>query len=189
MLSGCAAAATPAPQPTPAPEAAKQEVVQSNREKEMVLLFQSLIKMDKRDQLTISSKQAESLLPLIKRNSSEGELGLADQKIITDLLTGAQKQYVDDFLEETRLRKEQFKQIKEQTGITDEERERMIREFLTKRAQERDGQLPPPRRNPAEGPSPGQPGSQGGQGGQGGKNIEQQLIDLLEAKLRKEPGK
>ncbi|TDF99536.1 hypothetical protein [Paenibacillus piri] len=193
LINGCAASATQKPLPvqpvSPASVVERQDDFQSSREKDMVLLFQSLLQMNKRENLKISAAQAESLLPLIKRNSSVGELETSDQKVITALLTEDQKRYVDEFLEETRLRKEQFKELKEQQGISEEERERMIREFLSKRAQERDGQ-PPPHHNREDGGAPALPGAGAGPvpAGPGGKNIEQQLIDLLEAKLRSRGG-
>ncbi|NOU97002.1 hypothetical protein GC093_27805 [Paenibacillus sp. LMG 31456] len=183
-MNGCAASATPVPPSASSSQVVhvkdRQDDIQNSREREMVLLFQSLLQMSKRDNLNISTTQAESLLPLIKRNSKDGELGLWDHDKIMALLRDEQKQYVKDFLEETHIRKEHYKVLKEQPGISEEERYNMINEFISKRAQERDGELPPPRRNSDEDtPS-------GGGNGPGGKNIEQQLIDMLEAKLRKE---
>jgi hypothetical protein len=187
MLSGCAASATAVPPAAPpaqtVPEREKQEEIQNIREREMVLLFQSLLQMSKREQLAFTEKQAESLLPLIKRNSSEGELRAADQDAITVLLTPDQKKYVNDFLEETRIRKEHFKVLKEQQGISDDERDQMIREFVAKRALERDGQTPPSRRNAEEEIPPGSGTASGS------KNIEQQLIDVLESSLNKKQSK
>ncbi|MCR8631945.1 hypothetical protein [Paenibacillus radicis (ex Xue et al. 2023)] len=183
-MSGCAASATPVPSvaspANTAPTKERLDDIQNSREREMVLLFQSLLQMSKRDYLSINTKQAEKLLPLVKSNSNDGELGLWDHDKIMAILTDEQKHYVNDFLEETNIRKDHYRELKEQPGISEEERYNMISEFISKRAQERDGQTPPPRHNPDE-DTPAGVGR-----GSGGKNIEQQLIDMLEAKLRKE---
>jgi hypothetical protein len=182
LLTGCA---VPAPVNPPAapPGAAQQEDIQNNLERQMVLLFQSLVQMDRRERLSISSKQAEVMLPMVMRNSDVGGLTQADQNQMIDMLSPEQKVFVNEFQERAKSKLQAMKEIKEKaTTLSDEEREKMIHDFENRRRQEReaDRQTGTPERIQDSGSPGAAPGSMGS-----GKNVEQQLIDILQARLNK----
>ncbi|SFL85051.1 hypothetical protein SAMN03159341_110234 [Paenibacillus sp. 1_12] len=188
LLNGCI---NPAPVSLTIPEAVIQrDEIQNTFERQMVILFQSLIQMDRRENLGLSIKQAKELLPMVVRNSQVGELELADQQLIIGQLTAGQKEFVNEFQERLRIKEQNMREFKKKDPSSIEEREAMIHEFEARRQLERDAEFG--RKSPAQaaeegthGNPPHPPPASGGFGN--GKNVEQQLIDLLQAKIRKEP--
>ncbi|MCU6798104.1 hypothetical protein OB236_38855 [Paenibacillus sp. WQ 127069] len=186
LLNGCI---HPAPVSLQLPEAVVQrDEIQNTFERQMVILFQSLIQMDRRENLGLSIKQAKELLPMVERNSRVGELEQADQLLIIGLLSTEQKGFVNEFQERIRSKEQNMKEFKKKDPSSVEEREAMIHEFEVRR-RERDAEFDkkplPPSEEGTRDNTPHPPSSSGGLGS--GKNVEQQLIDLLQAKIKKEP--
>jgi septal ring factor EnvC (AmiA/AmiB activator) len=178
-LNGCAA---PAPVISPAPVAAVQrDEIQNSLERQMVILFQSLLQMDRRDNLKLSTQQAEAMLPLVERNTRVGELEQADKQLIINLLSAEQKDFTNEFQDRIRAKEQALKEYKKKESSSVEERETMIHEFEARR-RDRDAER---QTAPTEsGSNEGNPGSPPGGGSGSGKNVEQQLIDLLGSKLK-----
>jgi hypothetical protein len=151
----------------------------------MVILFQGLLQMDRRENLALSTKQAVEMLPLVVVNTGKGQLKQTDQSLIINLLTPEQKEFFDDFQERLRAKEQDIKEFKKKAPLSVEEREAMIHEFeLRRREKDAERHAQGEGRNPIEmypGPPPPPPG--GGFGNP--KNVEQQLIESLEAKIRK----
>ncbi|MEK3723562.1 hypothetical protein [Paenibacillus sp. FSL H8-0034] len=183
LLNGCI---HPAPVSLQLPEAVVQrDEIQNAFERQMVILFQSLIQMDRRENLGLSIKQAKELLPMVERNSRVGELEQADQLLIIGLLSAEQKGFVNEFQERIRIKEQNMKEFKKKDPSSVEEREAMIHEFeVRRRDAEFDKKPLPPSEEGTRENTPHSPSSSGGLGS--GKNVEQQLIDLLQAKIRKE---
>ncbi|PZE21867.1 hypothetical protein [Paenibacillus xerothermodurans] len=179
-LSGCGHPKSIA-EPAKAAETAKDEV-QSVSEREMVILFQILIRMDKHNHLTLTAVQAEQLLPLIQRNSREGEMTPLHEQEILSLLDTRQKQFVLDWQNRAHRRIEAFEEFKGRQDITPEQRDAMISEFRSRRSQERAGhftpQLSPSHREDHDALD------NGAVPARGGVNLERELMALLEGKLR-----
>ncbi|MCS7464435.1 hypothetical protein N0M98_30510 [Paenibacillus doosanensis] len=177
MLSGCEPDHSAADARSLAP-VQKEEDVQSDMERDMVLLFQSLVQMDKQAQLTINRKQAEQMLPVVQRNTRTGELTQADRQDIIDLLTNEQRRFVSDYRERAHARMKAARDSKPFDGLSQEEREKMVQEFQKRRRQEREeeGQAAEPvPQAQADTPVTGDQRRTG--------NVEQRLIRLLEGKL------
>ncbi|NHN30789.1 hypothetical protein [Paenibacillus agricola] len=187
-LNGCV---DPAPLIAPVPAAAatmESDEIQNNLEKQMVILFQGLLQMDRRENLGLSTKQAMEMLPLVEINTGIGELKQADQQLIMHLLTAEQKEFFDDFQERLRAKEQAMMEFKKKASLSIEEREAMIHEFESRRREKDAERLaasgegnPPSPTDMSLGPPPPPPG--GGFGNP--KNVEQQLIELLEAKIKK----
>ncbi|MDB5054966.1 MAG: hypothetical protein JWM44_3016 [Bacilli bacterium] len=136
---------------------ASTNVIQNKQERELVLMFRSLLQMDKKSELHFSKAQAENLLPLIRQSTSDGEMSDENLKMIIDLLTKEQKLFYDDL----NMRFQKFSGNLSPSGgkkteLTDEQRQKIMQD------------RPPPAK--------AFDGSD--------KSIEQQLIDLLESKTK-----
>lgn len=67
-------------------------------QRQLTIVFQSLIAMDKADGLSITKDEASQLLPIVQASISAGKLSSDDQSKIEGKLTPEQKKFVDDFL-------------------------------------------------------------------------------------------
>ncbi|WP_165452278.1 hypothetical protein [Paenibacillus thalictri] len=173
LLTGCVQHGTVTGPAAPETEAADMQTL---TEKQLVFLFQTLMQMDKRDGLAITRSQAQQLLPIIRKNSTEGELTSADQKKIMDLLSPAQKQAYDDYQERMRKRIQSLDKDKSRLDeLSESDRDRIINEFKQRRTDKENELSEPPM------PPPRKPGFDE----LSGKNVEQQLIELLEARAAK----
>jgi hypothetical protein len=184
LLGGCSqlrtaldSSAVTASPPTEMVQAAKDVNpsvdVQNQTEKQLVMIFHGLLRMDRQTGLAITKKQAGAMLPYVRKSIDEGSLNESDQKQVMNVLTAEQKSFLE----------EQFKQIKthtqQGTGLSSdelsaEEREKKIDEFKKRRIaehQETEG-------NSAQAGG----GSSAPDGKSTGKSVEQQLIELLESK-------
>jgi hypothetical protein len=148
--------------------AASQDLLQTD-ERRLVLMFQFLQQMDKKEGLAITAQQAEKLLPMVKGCSSKGHMLTGDQKNILELLYPAQRQWYDELQEKHRSKIEALKKL------SPEEREQMIKEYEMKRKQESE-------QPEASVPESEQTSGVSAYGGFNTKNIEQQLIELLESR-------
>jgi hypothetical protein len=151
-------------------ESASQPVVQNRKERQLVLLFQALLQMDRKEGLSISKEQAAALLPLIRISRDQGNLTADQQKQALEFLNIDQQAFYNDLA---------IKMNDSMNGgasrnfhhLTQEERDKLIEQFKASRDQ------PPP--------NTGSSGEGEGPSGQGlGKSMEQQLIDLLESKAK-----
>jgi hypothetical protein len=144
--------------------------VQNRKERQLVLLFQALLQMDRKEGLSISKEQAAALLPLIRNSRDQGNLTANQLKQALEHLNVDQQTFYNDFAKKMQARLNGVANINID-HLTQEERDKLIEQFKEKRNLE-----PPntPNRSEGEGPS-----------GQGlGKSMEQQLIELLEAKAK-----
>lgn len=187
VLSGCnASSATPQPLVS---SQVKQEEIMSAQERDMVILFQSLVEMDREDGLRFSKQQAKELLPLVSRNSTDGELSYADQQHIIALLSTNQKAYVDHFQEHLLTRQLEKKPLED---LTPEQREQIIREFQNRREENEREHRNDPVLYEAAVDEMSVSYSESLMPGSDMKvpdNVEQQLMGLLNDRLHNESGK
>ncbi|SEB60309.1 hypothetical protein [Paenibacillus sp. GP183] len=156
--------------PEPVSTDGSQPVVQNRKEREMVLLFQALLQMDRKEGLSISNEQAAALLPLIRNSRDQGNLTADQQKQALEFLNVDQQAFYNDLA--IKMKDSMNRGAgKNFDHLTQEERDKLIEQFKNRRNH------PPPAassRGEGEGPS-----------GQGfGKSMEQQLVDLLESKVK-----
>ncbi|WP_079909060.1 hypothetical protein [Paenibacillus sp. 32352] len=161
----------------------KQEDVQSDKEREMVILFQGLVQMDKQDHLAINRKQAEELLPAVRRNSSMGELSMAEQQIIVGILTVEQRRFVTDYQNSVHDHIQAMKDRKDMDELNKEERERMVQEFQLRRQEQGHQEHNAQESSNADSDAPLPPSDPARKSS---NNVEQRLIRLLENKLEEE---
>jgi hypothetical protein len=179
LLTGCASSNAIKPAVQQAVAVSSQEsaaietsqpVVQNRKERQLVLLFQALLQMDRKEGLSISKEQAAALLPLIRNSRDQGNLTADQQKQALELLNVDQQAFYNDLA---------IKMKDNMNGgasrnfdhLTPEESDRLIEQFKERRNH-------PPPNTGSRGEGEGQP-SQGL-----GKSMEQQLIDLLESKVK-----
>lgn len=143
--------------------------LQNAEERRLVQIFQFLLQMDKKEGLAITAQQAEQLLPLVRTCSNQGEMLVNDQNRVLELLNPAQKMWYQELQEKHRSRLEAFR------ALSEAERERMIQEYENKRKRE----LEQPKESA---PDSEQTSVVSAYEGFTTKNIEQQLIELLEAR-------
>jgi hypothetical protein len=175
--------------------------VQSRKDKQLFVVFQALLQMDKKDGLAITQEQAKSLLPIVKNSKDKGELSADDQQKIEGLLTAEQKQFLTDFMDKVKNNRNNAK------NLSPAERDKMANDFKNQRKQTGDanggthnGDNNVNNSDEVNGTDNGTKADDNGNAetnsGQRngpspskdsaglGKNVEQQLIDLLEAKQK-----
>jgi hypothetical protein len=147
-----------------------QPDVQNRKERQLVLLFQALLQMDRKEGLSISKEQAAALLPLIRNSRDQGNLTTEQQQQALALLNVDQQAFYNDLA---------IKMNDSMNGgasrnfhhLTQEERDKLIEQFKASRDHQP--------------PNTGSSGEGQGPSGQGlGESMEQQLIDLLESKAK-----
>jgi hypothetical protein len=148
-----------------------QPLVQNRKERQLVLLFQALLQMDRRSGLSLSKEQAAALLPLIRSSRDQGDLTADQQKQALELLNVDQQVFYNDLAIKMRDRTNGGSS-KNLDHLTQEERDKLIQQFQERR----DHQPPASANTDSKGEAEGPPGKGFG------KSMEQQLIDLLEAK-------
>jgi hypothetical protein len=183
-INGCA---DPAPlissAPAVAASAEEDDEIQNNLERQMVILFQGLLQMDRRENLALSRNQAIAMLPMVEVNTGNGELKQTDQLLIINLLSDGQKEFLDDFQERQKAKEQAMKEFKKRAPLSLEEREAMIHEFELKRRQKDEERMASGEERNSDDTNPGPPPAGSGFGNP--KNVEQQLIELLESKIKK----
>ncbi|TVY01009.1 hypothetical protein [Paenibacillus cremeus] len=180
LVSGCGVSeqwTSTEQQPSVAKAAPAEHDVLSLNERQMVLLFKALIQIDRKEGLAFTRSQAEALLPIIRKNSTNGELTQTDQSNILAMLNSGQKRFYDEMQERLRTRMENAGVDPSSKSFSSEDRDRMIKEFERER-KELGKQASPPRSPTGDGDLTDKSTMQGG-----GKNVEQQLIELLEARV------
>ncbi|MCD1257329.1 hypothetical protein B5M42_000580 [Paenibacillus athensensis] len=167
LLGGCGAAgvAHHAASADSVPADAPAEV-QSSSERQLVMLFQALLKLDRQPGLAIGKEQAEALLPLIRQTEEAGGVGDAEQGRVVALLSPKQRAYCDQLLQGMQARMS-GDHARFAAGPSPQERDKLIEDF--KNRKQTSGQASADGARPPVGM---------------GKSVEQQLIELLESKVK-----
>lgn len=203
------------------PSAAPTEI-QSLKERQLVVLFGTLLQMDRVANLSITGPQASGMLPIVRNSVAAGEMGAAEAKKLQALLTPEQQRFYNEASAKFEARRREYAGGGDYPPrLSDEDRKRMMDEVRERRQQRgendpgpaegdaeggaaqspvpADGSSSGPERSPPAGgsgdsvnaqqggfargrglhPSPGNPGI-----GEMDKNIEQQLLELLESKSK-----
>jgi hypothetical protein len=149
------------------------EFLQSQPERQLFIVFFALLQMDKRPELVIKDNQAETLLPVVKEAMSSGELSQAMRKILESTLNVEQQIFFEEIQTQMRNRV-----LNRKPGpppgstMTEEERNVLMADLKQRRLAESHSDDPkdssfdptPPTELPMD------------------KNVEQQLVELLESK-------
>ncbi|KRF10769.1 hypothetical protein [Paenibacillus sp. Soil787] len=143
LLSGCSghmplldrnsALALPSPSSGKTPqEEPLADDVQNLREMQLVMLFQGLIRMDRLDSLTITAKQAEAILPFVRKSMDKGSITESEQKQVINGLTLPQRTFLD---EHSKQMKQRVAERMDNLGdeVSSEEREKRVNAFIQKR--------------------------------------------------------
>jgi hypothetical protein len=100
LLSGCGDKFRAEPVSTPAAVSGTMSEVtgtsperelQNQKERQMVLLFRGILTLDLNPETVILSSQAAGMLPLVKKGVEEGRLNESDLRVIIGMLTPGQK--------------------------------------------------------------------------------------------------
>ncbi|KIL39492.1 hypothetical protein SD70_19615 [Gordoniibacillus kamchatkensis] len=158
------------------PSAASGEDLQSRKAKELVLLFVALLQMDKKPELALTEAEAAAIVPIVKAGKEKGELSAEERQKIVASLTAEQARFISDFRERAQAERKKLHKL------TPEERAAMIEQFKKQRQQEESGMAPRDDGPDATAKSPADAPRGGVDGRSGERNLEQQLLDLLEAK-------
>jgi hypothetical protein len=150
-----------------------QPVVQNRKERQLVLLFQALLQMDRKESLSISKEQAAALLPLIRSSRDQGDLTTDQQKQALELLNVDQQAFYNDLAIKMKDRMNGGAS-RNFDHLTQGERDKLIEQF--KESQNR--------QPPGSGNMASRSDDEGLPGQELGKSMEQQLIDLLESKAK-----
>ncbi|MDQ0875325.1 hypothetical protein QFZ77_003984 [Paenibacillus sp. V4I3] len=137
LLDSTSALASPTPSSGTTPqEEPPAEDVQNLREMQLVMLFQGLIRMDRLDSLTITTKQAEAILPFVRKSMDEGSITESEQKQVINGLTLPQRTFLD---EQSKQMKKRIAARMDNLGeeLSSEEREKRVNAFIQKRKAER----------------------------------------------------
>jgi hypothetical protein len=94
VLSGCGVRSN-------ANASLKNEIL-SPKEKDLVMLFKSLLQMDYQPALLISKNQAVEMLPLVNQSAEDGGVIPETEKKILALLTLEQRNYLNDQASRTK---------------------------------------------------------------------------------------
>lgn len=177
----------------------------NEKERQMMLTFQSLLMMDKADGLAITKEEATPMLTVVQDSITKGELTSDAQAKLTEKLTADQKKYLDDAAAKMKERMDNMKQNGGNGGG-----QRQGQHQGQGQAQGDANASKPNASTDAnagsgangqqaqagQGQGQGQKGTAdaNGQGGQdrgprgggfgGGKNAGQQLVELLQSKLK-----
>ncbi|MBP1995501.1 hypothetical protein [Paenibacillus eucommiae] len=186
LLSGCASQAsdstgsapTAQPDESPGMESEMQNrrpELQNGQERQMVMLFQAILQMDKQEGLSIDKTQAEQMLPLIRKSKEEGQMTAENETQVMALFTPGQTEFYTKLEEDMKSRRNDVSRRNSQ-DLTPEEREKMIEEFKAERGGSPEGE-PLGKKDFGQGNGPANARGTG-------QSMEQQVIDLLEAKLK-----
>lgn len=162
--------------------ASSAEPLQSTSERQLVIVFISLLEMDKRVELQISRQQAERILPVVNATIAHGELSQADRKLLLAALDARQQSYYEDVSARMKRRAAAMSRSPGPPPgppLTEEQRAAIARELEERRSQEvhgnGDGAGQEPRPTRFGEPPPWDLDRD--------KNVEQQLVELLRSKL------
>ena len=78
--------------------------VQNVRERQLVMLFQGLIVMDRQPLLALTAEQAHAILPIVRKSEEEGSIEESERIAVIYILTKDQKAYLDEQSKQLKLR-------------------------------------------------------------------------------------
>jgi hypothetical protein len=150
------------------------ELLQRQPERQLFIVFFALLQMEKRTELNMISKQAEQLLPVVQEAIALGELSMEKRKMLVSVLNAKQQQFFEELSTQMHNR-----ELNRKPGpppgpiMTDEERQALAKDIENRRLNESASisSLPP---RFGDTPPVDYPMD---------KNVEQQLVELLESKL------
>lgn len=163
---------------TPTSEIVAQELptaedVQNQRERQLVMLFQGLIVMDRQPLLALTSEQSHAILPIVRKSEEEGSIDESERKAVIQVLTNEQKAYLEEQSKQVKLRMaERMYQHREELSAA--ERERYVNAFEKRRKFDRQVEAGVSAYANSDPSSPDLRGL--------GISVEQQLIELLVSK-------
>lgn len=183
LLSGCTglisiddsrASAPPSPTSVLAPQdVTPAEDVQNLSEMQLVLLFQGLIRMDRQSALAITAKQAQAILPVVRKSMDKGSISDFERKQVITGLTQEQRTFLDEQSKQMKKRiAERMDNLSDE--VSSEEREKRVDAFIQKRKAERQLEAGMSDRTNGEN-QPLDPKNMG-------VSVERQLVELLVSK-------
>lgn len=133
--SRAAVASSPTTEPTPFAESSMDDV-QNLKEMQLVMLFQELLRMDRHAHLTITSKQAEAMLPLVRKSIEEGSMNESERE---QVLGGLKPEQITFLEEQSKLEKSRLTGRLDNKGdeLSPEDREKRVEAFKQKRKTDR----------------------------------------------------
>lgn len=147
--------------------------VQNVRERQLVMLFQGLIVMDRQPLLALTAEQAHAILPIVRKSEEEGSIEESERIAVIYILTKDQKAYLDEQSKQLKLRMaERMGRHKETLSAA--ERERYVNAFESRRKFEQQAEAGVTEQVYSNAPSPDSRGL--------GFSVERQLIELLVSK-------
>jgi hypothetical protein len=149
------------------------EDVQNQRERQLVMLFQGLIVMDRQPLLALSAEQSHAILPIVRKSEEEGSIDESERKAIIQVLTNEQMAYLDEQSKQLKLRIAQ-RMSNHSEELTAAERERFVNAFEKRRKFEQQAEAGVSEHINNEIPIPDSRGL--------GLSVEKQLIELLVSK-------
>ncbi|MBP1961845.1 hypothetical protein [Paenibacillus aceris] len=154
-------------------EESPTEDVQNLKEMQLVMLFQELLQMDRHANLLITAKQAQALLPLVRKSIDEGSMNESERKQVLAGLTLEQITFLED---QSKQEKARLAERMDNQGdkLSSEEREKRVKAFMQKRKTDRQTESGFIDREREE--NQFDPKSYG-------ISVEQQLMELLMSKL------
>ncbi|UQZ83979.1 hypothetical protein SK3146_03191 [Paenibacillus konkukensis] len=172
----------------------QQRGAMTEGQREMMMTFSSLIRMDKADGLAITKEQAEQMLPVVQDSISKGEVSADTKTKLTEKLTAEQKKFLDDqAANASQVRPGGNKgDNANKPELTDEQKQKM-EEARQKREQQKTDASGASGANADSGANANggdqygkdkQPRNGGGFNPGGGKNIGDQLVELLQSKTK-----
>ncbi|MBA2939990.1 hypothetical protein HZF08_16890 [Paenibacillus sp. CGMCC 1.16610] len=155
------------------PEENPTEDVQNVKEMQLVMFSQELLLMDRHTNLSITAKQAETILPLVRKSIDEGSMNESERKLVLGGLTADQIAFLE---EQSKQEKARFAERAGNQGdeLSSEEREKRVKAFMQKRKTDRQAESDFIDREHGE--NQFDPRSMG-------ISVEQQLMELLMSKL------
>lgn len=188
LAGGCAAhtntnaAATASPTKAPSePDGASATMgpFQSNSETDMVQFFHFLLRMDDGTRTAISKKQAEAVLPIVRRNVEEGNMKEKDKQAILDVFRTEQKSFYSRWKAQESNNPPPDSRADE---WTETDKQKWKDEWMKPPGADGDKANPTGPENSSPPQHPGHPGQDDWAAGE--KNVEQLLIERLEGKLK-----
>jgi hypothetical protein len=149
------------------------EFLQSQPERQLFIVFFALLQMDKRPDLVIKDNQAETLLPVVKEAMLSGELSQAMRKVLESTLNVEQQIFFEEIQTQMRNRALNRKPGPPAGSTMTEEDRKVLMEDLKQRRLTESHSDDPKDSSFDPTPLPELPMD---------KNVEQQLVELLESK-------
>ncbi|WP_051621230.1 hypothetical protein [Paenibacillus sp. UNC451MF] len=158
----------------------QQKTAMSQGQRQMMMTFQELIRMDKQEGLGITKEQAAQMLPVVQDSVTKDELTTDNQTKLVEKLTAEQKKFIDDAASRTPMRQgtgdANGGEAKQKQAPTEEQLKKMEENKQQRQQQKSDAEANGQDNKDKQPRNGGFPG--------GGKDIGQQLIELLQSKSK-----